>query len=134
MVVTWTFYPKYGERVSLEVTYLPKLDKPGTWGFLHVDANKAWVCWDCFKAFDRGDLQAKKDAFTRLARLEPEKYIVPDGRQDLYLVIDGSVELKVGFDFLPPSATFIKFSRPDTSIKAWNFDSVLDQNTIAPTA
>jgi 23S rRNA C2498 (ribose-2'-O)-methylase RlmM len=74
MVLTWTFYPKYEERLSSKVTYLPKLDKPGTWGFLHVDSNQAWVCWECFKVFERGDTFAKKDAFERMVRFEPEKY------------------------------------------------------------
>ena len=66
MRITWTFYPKYEQKITLSVNYIPSMDKPGAWGFLHVETNQAWVCWDCFKIFDRGDVNAKKDAFARL--------------------------------------------------------------------
>jgi hypothetical protein len=68
--LTWTFYPKYEPRITLSVVYVPEIDKTGKWGFLHVDSNRAWVCWECFKVFDRGDIKAKKDAFSRLIRNE----------------------------------------------------------------
>lgn len=70
MKITWTFYPKYEPKLTLIIKYLPTMDKPDTWGFLHVETNQAWVCWDCFKVFDRGDIKAKKDAFARLIRIK----------------------------------------------------------------
>jgi hypothetical protein len=70
MKLTWTFYPKYEPRITLSVAYVPEIDKTGKWGFLHVESNQAWVCWDCFKVFDQGDIKAKKDAFNRLIRSE----------------------------------------------------------------
>ena len=76
MKLTWTFYPKYEKAVTLTVTYLPQLDKSGDWGFLHVDSNQAWVSWDCFRSFDKGDVKTKRDAFERLSRI--------DSQEDLY--------------------------------------------------
>jgi 23S rRNA C2498 (ribose-2'-O)-methylase RlmM len=70
MKLTWTFYPKYEPRITLSVVYVPEIDKTEKWGFLHVESNQAWVCWECFKVFDRGDIKAKKDAFSRLIRNE----------------------------------------------------------------
>lgn len=70
MKLTWTFYPKFENPITLSVTYLPRLDKTGEWGFLEVESNHAWVCWDCFRIFDKGDLKAKKDAFERLLRVD----------------------------------------------------------------
>jgi 23S rRNA C2498 (ribose-2'-O)-methylase RlmM len=70
MKLTWTFYPKYEPRITLSVVYVPEIDKTGKWGFLHVESNQAWVCWECFKVFDRGDVKAKKEAFGRLIRNE----------------------------------------------------------------
>ncbi len=69
MRITWTFYPKYEQKITLSVTYLPSMDKPDTWGFLHVESNQAWVCWECFKVFNQGEVNAKKDAFARLIQV-----------------------------------------------------------------
>jgi hypothetical protein len=70
MKLTWTFYPKYEPSITLSIVYLPDIDKTGKWGFLHVESNQAWVSWECFKVFDRGDVKAKKEAFERLIRDE----------------------------------------------------------------
>jgi hypothetical protein len=70
MKLTWTFYPKYEKAITLSVTYLPRLDKTGQWGLLHVESNQAWVCWDCFRTFDKGELKAKRDAFERLIKVD----------------------------------------------------------------
>lgn len=66
MKLTWTFFPKLESKVTLEVNYVPAIDKTGQWGFILREENRCWVGWDCFKAFDRGDAAAKKDAFRRL--------------------------------------------------------------------
>jgi hypothetical protein len=68
--LSWTFYPKYEPSITLSVVYVPQIDKTDEWGFLDVESNQAWVCWECFKVFDRGDIKAKKDAFSRLIRSE----------------------------------------------------------------
>jgi len=70
MKLTWTFYPKYEKSITLSVTYLPRLDEAGEWGYLHVESNQAWVSWECFKCFDRGDVKIKQDSFARLSRIE----------------------------------------------------------------
>lgn len=76
MKLTWTFYPKFEKAITLQVSYLPHIDKSGAWGFLHVESNQAWVSWDCFKCFDRGDIKAKKDAFQRLVKvISPEVFV-----------------------------------------------------------
>ena len=76
MKLTWTFYPKYEKAITLNVLYMPRIDKTGAWGFLHVESNQAWVSWDCFKCFDRGDIKAKKDAFQRLIKvISPEVFV-----------------------------------------------------------
>lgn len=69
MKITWTYYPKYEPKVSLLIHYVPQMDRKKQWGFLHVETNQAFVGWECFKAFHRGDLTAKKDAFARLVRI-----------------------------------------------------------------
>lgn len=69
MTLTWTFYPKYEPSVTLSIKYLPVIDKSGNWGYLHAETNQAWVSWNYFKVFDRGDIKAKKDAFARLIRV-----------------------------------------------------------------
>lgn len=69
MKLTWTFYPKFEPKITLTINYLPKIDKSGEWGFLHVETNEAWVSWQCFRNFDRGDMKAKKEAFGRLIRI-----------------------------------------------------------------
>ncbi|MCE7038831.1 hypothetical protein [Dyadobacter sp. CY312] len=75
MKLTWTFYPKYEKAITLVVNYVPQLDKTGDWGFLHVELNHAWVSWDCFRSFDKGDVKSKKEAFERLVRLDPDQSI-----------------------------------------------------------
>jgi len=70
MKITWTFYPKFEKAITLSVLYLPRIDKTGEWGFLHVESNQAWVSWDCFRCFDKGDVNAKKDAFQRLVKID----------------------------------------------------------------
>lgn len=70
MKLTWTFYPKFSERITLTVIYVPKIDNTGHWGFLHQESNTCWVRWDCFQVFNRGELAAKKDAFGRLVAIE----------------------------------------------------------------
>lgn len=70
MKVTWTFYPKYESKITLTIIYVPVIDKTGTWGFLHAESNTAWVCWDCLKVFNQGDIKAKKEAFGRLTRID----------------------------------------------------------------
>ena len=76
MKLTWTFYPKFEKAITLQVSYLLRIDKTGAWGFLHVESNQAWVSWDCFKCFDRGDIKAKKDAFQRLVKvISPEVFV-----------------------------------------------------------
>ncbi|MEO6282171.1 MAG: hypothetical protein ABIN80_22970 [Dyadobacter sp.] len=120
MVLTWTFYPRHSERISLKVTYLPKLDKPGVWGFLHVDSNHAWVSWDCFKIFDSGDTRAKREAFERMSRIETENYKVPDGLP--YLVVPIMEPLSLTEVRLGVAA--IQFRRSASSPNNWEFDDV----------
>lgn len=78
MKITWTFYPKFEAIITLSIQYLPKIDKTGEFGFLHVETNRAWVSWDCYKVFDKGDVKAKKDAFDRLRRIESDKDFVTE--------------------------------------------------------
>jgi hypothetical protein len=75
MKLTWTFYPRYESSITLTVCYEPQLDGVGDWGFLHVTTNQAWVCWDCFRTFDKGDVKAKKDAFARLVKVDSAEAI-----------------------------------------------------------
>lgn len=78
MKLTWTFYPKFEKAITLSVAYLPRIDKTGEWGFLHVETNQAWVSWDCFKCFDRGDVKSKKDAFQRLTKVSSPMKIIQE--------------------------------------------------------
>jgi hypothetical protein len=85
MVLTWTFYPKYEKSISLTIKYVPVIDKSNVSGFLHVETNRAWVGWDCFKAFNQGDVKAKKEAFDALVRIDSEINVYGDASRFLQL-------------------------------------------------
>ncbi len=74
MKLTWTFYPKYQESITLTVVYIPELDKYHLpkGGFLYEPTNTAYVNYDTYRCFDKGDTKMKQDAFGQLIRiLEP---------------------------------------------------------------
>jgi hypothetical protein len=100
MVLTWTFYPKLGEKVSLKVTYKPELDKFDIWGFLLVETNEAYVSWDCFKAFDRAGAIEKREAFQRLQRIETSKMNM-GGLNRIDIPLSRPVEIRNPTEFLP---------------------------------
>ena len=71
MKLSWTFYPKGEKAVTLDVVYVPELDKHRLegGGYLHVDTNTAFVNWDTYRRFDEAAIESRTDAFARLVRL-----------------------------------------------------------------
>ena len=75
MKLTWTFYPKYQDSITFTVVYVPELDKHrlSKGGFLYEPTNTAYVNYDTYRCFDKGDTKMKQDAFGQLVRiLEPK--------------------------------------------------------------
>ncbi|KAA9349318.1 hypothetical protein [Larkinella humicola] len=71
MKLTWTFYSKTNQPITLTVIYVLELDKHQLeyGGFLDTDANRAYVDWATFKRFDDASIKVRKDAFARLKRV-----------------------------------------------------------------
>ncbi|GAB3891708.1 hypothetical protein GCM10028803_03800 [Larkinella knui] len=71
MKLTWTFYSKTNEPITLTVIYVLDLDKHNLeyGGFLDIESNRAYVDWVTFKRFDDASIQVRKDAFGRLQRI-----------------------------------------------------------------
>jgi hypothetical protein len=69
--LSWTFYPKHEQPVTLEVIYVPALDQHQLphGGYLNVAINRAYVDWSTYKRFDDASLEGRKDAFQKLVRL-----------------------------------------------------------------
>lgn len=72
--LSWTFYPKHQQAVTLEVIYVPALDshRLAHGGYLDVDRNYAYVDWVTYKRFDDASLEGRKDAFQKLMPLSKE--------------------------------------------------------------
>ncbi|RRB00872.1 hypothetical protein [Larkinella rosea] len=71
MKLTWTFYSKTNQPITLTVVYVPELDRHPleSGGFLDIESNRAYVDWATFKRFDDASIQVRKDAFGRLVRV-----------------------------------------------------------------
>ncbi|MGM9509186.1 hypothetical protein ACS5NO_15735 [Larkinella sp. GY13] len=71
MKLTWTFYSKTNQPITLTVIYVLELDKHQLeyGGFLDTDSNRAYVDWATFKRFDDASIKVRKDAFARLKRI-----------------------------------------------------------------
>ena len=71
MKLTWTFYSKTNQPITLTVIYVLELDKHSLehGGFLDTDSNRAYVDWATFRRFDDASIKVRKDAFARLKRI-----------------------------------------------------------------
>ncbi|WP_210422471.1 hypothetical protein [Spirosoma sp. KCTC 42546] len=70
MKLTWTFYPKGEQSITLTVIYLPKLDTIQQAGVLDQDTNVAFVNWRSFQVFNTGDVKDKRALFNSLTTLD----------------------------------------------------------------
>jgi len=80
MKLTWTFYPKYQDSITLTVVYVPELDNHylPKGGFLYEPTNTAYVNYDSYRCFDKGDTKMKQDAFGQLVRILEPKVVLPN--------------------------------------------------------
>lgn len=81
MKLSWTFYPKPGQCVTLTVIYKPALDSLAlpSGGFLHVDTNTAFVDWSTYQRLEQTDLKNRKEAFARLTPVNKGAIELPNG-------------------------------------------------------
>lgn len=77
MKLTWTFYSKTNQPITLTVVFVPELDqhKLEYGGFLDIESNRAYVDWATFKRFDDASIKVRKDAFERLVRVTKNEEI-----------------------------------------------------------
>ncbi|MFC5411748.1 hypothetical protein ACFPMF_20670 [Larkinella bovis] len=77
MKLTWTFYSKTHEPITLTVVYVTELDahQLESGGFLDSEANRAYVDWQTFKRFDDASVKVRKEAFSRLLRIAPQEEV-----------------------------------------------------------
>lgn len=75
MKLTWTFYSKTHESITLTVIYVLELDRHQLdhGGFLDSESNRAYVDWVTFKRFDDPSVEVRKDAFARLKRISKQE-------------------------------------------------------------
>ncbi|AEI47632.1 hypothetical protein [Runella slithyformis] len=80
MKLTWTFYPRHQDSVTLTVVYVPELDNHHLpkGGFLYEPTNTAYVNYDSYRCFDKGDTKMKQDAFGQLIRIPEPKAVLPN--------------------------------------------------------
>ncbi|GAB3918247.1 hypothetical protein [Larkinella terrae] len=71
MKLTWTFYSKTNQPITLTVIYVLELDRHNLeyGGFLDSESNRAYVDWKTFKRFDDASVKVRKDAFAQLVRI-----------------------------------------------------------------
>jgi hypothetical protein len=77
MKLTWTFYSKTNQPITLTVIYVLELDKHKLeyGGFLDTESNRAYVDWATFKRFDDASIKVRKDAFGRLKRVTQQEEV-----------------------------------------------------------
>ena len=78
MRLTWTFYTKDKQCITLTVIYVPELDQQqlSSGGYLDVAANCAYVNWETYGQFNDASVETRRDAFARLTRMSQSNEVI----------------------------------------------------------